>query len=280
MLKVKRFLYTYINSVIPEDQYYHKLSRVPFSFSVKYLFFVVYATYVLFLLLSIAKTNFFSEKRAFINNLILKVRAYPDDLTINIKDGRLMSSYSKPYFMWVPEGDKQHLLAVVDETGSPEKIKMYGSLTLLTSNSFTFYNGARYVSVPYGKQELSINKDTMIKTGKTLDSLYGICKIVIVLFSLFLFPLLFVLVNFVYCVFVSLLTFACWNIFPQHVNKKISFRRILQLSFHALTMPILLISFIVLFDAPLLRLPFTFIVLLMIFTNTAVYEYYIDPPTT
>jgi hypothetical protein len=135
MKKVKAFLHIFLNSLIPNASYYRKILNTRFFFSFKYFLSLII---LLSLVLIFNLLNKYSPPKIihWLTQINKTIDQFPPDLNLFINNGSLITSYNRPYFIWVKdEKNKLRLLLVVDESASLEKINQYQSMALLRGSS-------------------------------------------------------------------------------------------------------------------------------------------------
>jgi len=279
MRKVKTFFHIFINSLIPQHSYYHKLSRSTFFFSFKYFLCLILFLNIFYLLFFFIKINPL-EVKLFINNLTNSLARFPEDLTINIKNCNLVTNYNRPYLQWLNyDQNKKQLLFVVDETATPEKINQYNSYVLITASNLVIKNpedknGFRIF--PISNLSATIDKKTVSNLNTILNTIIGKLIILISLLMIFFLPPFGLLIALFFLFICSLLVF----LICRFVLKKISFARIFQLSLHSSSLPLITVYFLMLlplfFNTPIRILPHIFFLLNIVFLISAVYETFLD----
>ena len=287
MKKVKAFFYIFFKSLIPNDSYYTKILRIRFIFSFKYFISLIV---FLSLLLGFSLLLRYSPKKI---NLWLKsinsaLTNFPSDLNIFIDKGYLISSYNRPYFFWLNDDKgRLKLIFVIDENASVEKIDQYQTKALLTKTDLFIKKAGEIEKIPLSSfSQIVINKETL----KTIhDRLSWIEKYSYILyFFIFIFILVLIfslsfLINFFYLFLASLLVFVLLKLKPK---RKYHFKKIIQIGFHAATLPFFLnyLGFSFAYFLPLgVRLPIKlpsfpllFLFVLIIFVIVGVYKAYHD----
>jgi len=211
---------------------------------------------------------------------------FPSDLSVFIDEGYLISSYNRPYFLWLKdEKERLRLVFVIDESGSEEKIEQYRTKTLLTKTDFflKIANQTKRISLN-SFDKIVINKDTV----KIILNRLSLIKTFFYPLYFFIFILIFIfmgvfyfLINLFYLFLASFLVFVLLNLKPK---KKYHFKKVFQISFHSSTLPILLayLAFNFPYLLPIkvrlpinpLPFPLLFLFLLIIFIIVGVYEAY------
>lgn len=283
---VKTFFHNFIKSLFPHAGYYSKIIRSPFSSSFKYLVMFLLVLNVSLVLFIVSQFNP-NKVSMFLSSYSASLNSYPDDLVISIHKGRLLTNYSRPYLLWIDQQGEKNLLAVVDETATPDKIRLYGASVLLTSQDAVINNtGTGNVSV-FPLQILDDQKITkqqmnsLVQLINKIRFVFPMLYILILLFLIIFIPLISLIITFVYLFLASIIVFLVFKLFLQ---KHFHFRKIFQISFHAITFPLLLdYSLIVIrptinsgpgFLMAIKQIPFPmlFLIILAVFVAVGVYE--------
>lgn len=276
MRKVKTFFHVFTHSLLPTSEYYHKLIRTKLYFSLLYFTAFIVLLHAFFFLLSAIKINPFTLTST-LNNLNTSLERYPEDLIISINDGSLTSNTTKPYFLWLDYKNSKHLLLVVDEFATPEKIYDYGSLILLTSTraimrnikngSFERFTEFRYPNDQYITKSTIQDVQNVIRySALFIFFLYPFTAVI--LFSL---GLLFTfLKSFLYLFISAFLSYIILRILNN--KHEYSFSKTLKVSFHAVTLPFILYFFLKFFFSTGFPAPALFSILLIIFIFSGIHE--------
>lgn len=283
---VKTFFHVFIKSLIPHAAYYSKILKTPFSFSFKYFLAMLFVFNMVFAASFFVRHNP-KKINAVLSAFSTNLSRYPQDLTISITGGKLITSYDRPYLLWLDYQDKKNLFLVIDETATPKKIQLYKSFFLLTSTELVVSNAktGSFSVLPLSYvDDQTLTKEKVgqfVKIINTVRSLLPLIYMFVVLFLLSLFPFASFIVTLLYLFFSSCIVFAVYKFFAK---KHFKFKRILQVSFHAATFPLLLdYTLIILrptmrmgsnFLAPLRQIPFPviFLMVLAFFVAVGVYE--------
>lgn len=274
MTKVKKFVKTLGNSLVPDAYYYRKIAHLPFHFSFSYLLTLILLLNLIFTILLAIK--FFPTKSSkMISNLVSALEAFPKELKVQIDQGNLITTYNRPYFMWMNDGAKKKLLLVIDESATAVKIDEYKSNVLITSNEIVIKNNKNVVSLPLSRLPFqNISKQEVVQWANRLKSINQ------------LWPFIFLPVLMIVFIFLSIgstLSTLFYLIIASFVNlivyrlilvKKFAFKKIWQLSFHAVTLPLILDYGLMIFKTQ--PLPILFLILSSVFVFCAIYEAYLD----
>lgn len=280
MKKVKTYFRTFINSLIPYPPYYSKIPRKNFFYSMSYFLILLFTLNLIFITSIYSKLNYNNARTVF-SSIISSLKQIPNDFYLQIDNGSLIKSYNRPFFFWINNPYKK-LIIVVDENAQPEKIRSYNSLFLLTANDLVTFSNNSVQSTPlssFGK--ITINKTVLQSSSDKLQTivkflpLIYICIIIILVLVVNIASLLTTLF---YLFIASLIGYFTYRL----VTKKfVSFKKSLQIAFHAATLPILVDYFIIMkpslpfkfsFSIPQHLFPVVFIFLLSLFVFTGIYE--------
>lgn len=285
--KVKTFFHVFTQSLFPQPSYYQKIPKTSFSFSLKYFSSLIIILNLILVIYLTIKYNPGKVDR-FLNSIIVSLKTYPDELVINIRKGNLFTSYNRPYFFWNESDGKRNLLLVIDETTLPSKIDQYRSLLLLTSKEIVIRTDKQPNKINntlpltyFGNQ--TFNKKISEKIIQSLIVLKNLllASYFIIIPGLIIFLLLSsFLINFFY---LSIISFIIYIIFKVYFRKRIHYKKTLQVAFHAVSFPLLLDYFLIIFKPsiqanislkPFVPSPLIFLILLAVFIFAAVYEAY------
>lgn len=286
--KVKAFFHSFLNSLIPQSEYYRKIVRSPFSSSLSYFLVIVFILNLSFVASLIVKYSPI-KINVVMTEVINSLNNYPDGLTINIHKGRLITNNNRPYLFWVNHQNKENLILVVDESASPQKIQQYKSYFLFTPQYFVFNNlkNNSVFSVPLSYfDDYKITKQTvtsLVKSISLFQNILPLISIAVLLILIIFLPMASLLVMFTYIVISSFVVFLLFKLLTR---KHFHFKKILQVSFHAATLPLLLDYGVIIFRPSITvqsdvlvkmkQLPFScwFFILLAVFVAVGVYEAY------
>lgn len=288
--KVKTFFYSFIHSLIPHSQYYSKIVKSTFSSSLSYFLIIVFILNLSFVASLIVKYNP-KKISTMITEVINSLNNYPDGLIINIHKGRLITNNDQPYLFWVNDQNKENLILVVDESASPQKIQQYKSYFLFTPQEFVFNNSKNnsVSSIPLSYfDDYKITKQTVtsfVQSISLFQKILPLISIAVLLVLIIFLPMASLFVMFTYIIISSLVVFVLFKILTR---KHFHFKKILQVSFHAATLPLLLDYGFIIFRptmtikadilSKIKQLPFPswFFILLAIFVAAGVYEAYVE----
>lgn len=283
MGKIKTFWQSLVRSTT-KPAYYGDILSAKFSFSVKYLAFLlfiistIWALRFAFGLISIRpKIPYFVQK---IRSVITDI--YPSDLVITVRNKKIVTNVKEPYFIDMPESGKElelggmHLM-VIDTKGKIEDYKKYNSAILLTSESVVIPDDQNS-EVAYRVYPLSdLFRD--VPDGAALNKgvyqafasqiLPFIEKIPSYLFifgavMIILWPFVGMVFGLSGRMFYLVFSTAVLWVVAKIMKRGLSYTKIYQLSMHGLTLPILISTVISLFGR---SVPFLFSVVFLIFMS-------------
>lgn len=277
MQKVKTFFHIFSNSLLPQAPYYHKLLRTKASYSLKYFLSLIYIVNLIFAVLVVARLNyagFFDLK----NSVLTSLSQYPKELTIMVRDGKMRSTYDRPYFFWTDIAGSKRLIAVVDETAAPSKVREYKALALFTRQSIVFPKGDGVKEVPYGKKSITVNEVYVKDLLSRVTTVFAIALPLIFVISILIAPLFFFILYVLYLVLLSGVSY----LFFHAIARKVQYGKTFQLALHAFTLPVIVDYGLCLFKPEIAGSFFIYImffILSLIFVLSGTYEAYLDPLT-
>ncbi|MEK7470782.1 MAG: DUF1189 family protein [Patescibacteria group bacterium] len=285
MAKLKTFYRTFVKS-LTKPAYYKDILSAKFSFSLKYLALLlflisIFGAFRIALGMQDLKPNLpgFIEKEKKV-----VVNVYPDKLVITLKSGKIFTNVREPYFIEMPEDGRDlgltasHLVAI-DTKGKAEDFQKYNSLVLLTSESAVVSDGQSGFKV-YPLRDILKDVPDGAELNKTiytaltsqllpyLDKLPGyltILAMVAVIFWPFLATLFSLSGHMFYLVFAAFILLLITKV----MKKNLTYRKVYQLSLHALTLPILISFALSLYGK---FVPFLFTAILIVFMIVVIKE--------
>lgn len=284
---VKTFFHVFLRSLVPHSEYYSKVIKAPFLFSFKYFLMILLVLNSYFVIYLAIKYN-----PVKINSVLSAISSslsnYPDFLTISLKKGRLITNNNRPYLLWLDYQDKKNLFLVIDESANPKKIQLYKSFFLLTSqelviNDPRINNYSTFPLIYVDDQKITKEKvNQLVQTIDKLHSFFPLLFVIGFLFFVVFVPLSSFVVTFIYLILSSVIVFLVFKFFLQ---KHFHFRKIFQVSFHAVTFPLFL-DYALMVIKPSIRMegsnfllflrqipfPMLFLIILAVFVAVGVYE--------
>ena len=253
MNQLKTFFYSLKKSLF-ERRYYKDVAKASFWFSFKYLWFLIF-------ILTVIKVSSFSGQylknrhriQPEVNKLMITIEnLYPDELKLQIKNGRLSTNVREPYlfdFKQKIKPTEKHIL-VIDTQGTIENYPNYNSYILATKNAVVYpsnnNNRLGETSVFYFrnlKRDFTLNKNIYNNFLNVIrpysnKALYFLDYFVIIfLFFFFIFGSFFWTTGIMFGL--VFLTFFVW-IINSIFKKGLSYSSLYKIGMHAVTWPILI----------------------------------------
>ena len=204
---------------------------------------------------------------------------FPLSARIEKQNERLVTTLNSPYFLWISPKDKMYLLAVVDENANNYKIREYQSLSLLTKKNLLLRTSlrSRPLIIEFNRlPNFIINKQSVDKVQKDVDRLISLVPFIYIpclIILAFLFFFASVITTLLYIIVASVVTYLLFVFILRgkfdHYLANVSLKSILKISLHAAALPIIL-------DYLFTLTPPIFLLILILFVGTGVYEAYLD----
>jgi len=260
---MKKIKDIFLNSLIPSKEFYKTIPKKKFSYSILYflsfIFLLNFAMFIIFI---------------FKINTSFRIDKLPDNLIVNIENGFLSTNSNRPVLIWSTIGPSKRLIAVIDETATSEKIKQYNATVLFTSTNFVInhWKDKEIINLPYTKSDTKITKDMVINFKQTLINILPLILGFIAFYMLVLTPI-FTIVFLL--IFLSLMSLTSYFIFKLW-TKKITLKKTFQISLHAVTLPIIIYSFLLILNNPLVNSinSLIFLLLSLGFVTISLYDAY------
>jgi len=279
MIKVKSFLAVFFQSLFPQNHYYPKIIHTKFSFSFKY--YLTFLSLCNFIFLVVATAVYLPPTR--IINYVFDIKknftAFPSNLSLTINQGHLFTTLNAPYFLRSEQN--KTLLLVIDEFASFEKIKEYQSKILFTNQEIVLNINNRLTRIPLSYiGNWQINKSQVEKIEQGLNTflvllpyIYGLGFIL----SYLLFNLGSLFLTFSLITFCAVVVWITYRLLQKKLgfHKHLHLKKIIQVGLHAFTMPLIL-DYVFTFSYFTRLLPVNYLVFLLIFIFTGVYESYFN----
>lgn len=281
MLKVKAYLFDFYESLLPQSHSYKKFVKKNFSYSLKYLLILIFILNAFFVSTLVVRLNP-TRVNNLLNSLKTNLSQYPPNLIINIRNGTLLSNYNRPYFMWLDYLGKKYLFVAVDENAMPQKIKQYNASILLTAKNLVVQNisdSAHPTIIPLTQLNDQVIDSQIVSTInmylEKIIKIYPLFFWAIVISLLLLLPILSFTLNFIHLLLASFIIFITFKYFQViRIGKHLRFAQTLQLSFHAITLPLVLDYSLTMIHLKNKPSPLLFFCLVLVFIFAAVYETY------
>lgn len=264
MKKLLTFKYTFWKSLTKPD-YYKDILTARFSFSLKYLYFLLFVSSLLFgikgavgVARSIPKIPGFIE-----NTKSVLSQIYPQELVLTVKDKKISTNVLEPYFIAIPKemkipGKEVKYLLAIDTSADVADFEKYQSLFLLSKEFVAMKdNNSGYKVQPLAEILKDVPDGAAIKKSDFdalvagLDPyyhyLYPLAWAGIVLL-LTLWPLftagLALGGRLMMLLFYSLLLF----ILAKILKRSLTYKNVYQMSMHGLTISVLISTFLMLIN--------------------------------
>lgn len=282
MGKIKVFFKTFWKS-ISSPSYYKELISTDFSFTLKYLFSLLF-------LISLVGGIIFSARVIYylpeIPDFIAQVKStikifYPPELVVIITDGKVETNVNEPYFIDFPVGfggAEEHFMAI-DTKSDFESFEKYNTAVLITRDTIYYLDDPGYKVVPINQQtNYTFNKDVydqfINRILPYLDHL-STAAYVLIISSLLIWPFLgagFALAGrMIYLLFASVIL---W-IIAKVARKDLTYGKVFQLSMHALSLPIILFTILGFFEV---YISFIYTGILTVFMLIVISKFEKKPP--
>lgn len=256
LFKLNTFARTFRKSLASLD-YYQDILAAKFSFSLKYLFVLLFVSSLLIGLKMAAGAvkilpevpGYVTEAKKVLNEL------YPKELKITVKDKKISTNVKEPYFVDYPDKETaqrlpfKHLL-VIDTQAKVDDFKKYQSFFLLTESSIVALDDQSggykvipleetFKDIPQGASlDKKIYDQMMNQVLPYLDSLPKFVRAGMFL-GLLLFPFLNSALILVLQMLILVPTSFVFFLLARLLKKKLSYKNIYQLSMHGMTLPVI-----------------------------------------
>ena len=290
MKKIKTFFHVLTNSAIPHREYYKKIQRTPFRFSLTYFFFLVFITQ--FIVMTIVFTRiwlFEGSFGSFKTNVTQMFDSFPQDLVVTIKNRRLFTNYNYPFIAWFNYHNIPFPIVAVDEYANAGKIQEYDSFVLLHAEGITTQTQKDLNTYPFEKNTTYVINKEKVNTLKNFflywfSLVFPLAVLLFFILTISIVPFAYFIGTLIYLVVLALVVSIAAKLSYQHIH----YKKVLQISFHAITLPFILnnITFLIMPHRPIfklwpgtqlavqLRFSWLFLVIYFLFFVVAVYEVY------
>lgn len=263
-----------LKNSIYSPEFYRSLKEKKVSFSLKYY-------YTLALGLSLVLTVYYSfvfvpALSSFLREIGPQIiKNYPDELVVNIKDGKVSVNVTEPYRISFPEELKtiyeklpaappEENLLVIDTKNqfTPERFEEYHAYVLLTKEMVAYREGKKGIKIEPLSQFPNV-EITKKKVAALADNILSLRKFLapLLVFGLFVFFILLFSLNLLW---LFLGAFLVWAI--ARVKKvELGYTKAYQIGIHAITLSSLVETFLFVVQ-PIPKVPFLF-TMIMIFVT-------------
>jgi len=283
MEKLKRFFHNVWRSAV-DFSYYKDIVQAPFSFSLKYIFFLL-------VIINLAGGVFFGLNLIKIIPQLPKISEdikttarslFPSDLIININNGTVKTNVDEPYFIDFPENlksrDNRYLhLITIDTKANIDEINTYKTIMLVTKNNLVYIDrnsGYRVQPLSDIKGYYQIDKyvynNILSKLLPYLRYLQAVIYIIIFT-SIIIYPVAAASLDLsgklIYLLFFCLILLVICRLLKISLN----YKKIYQLSFHGLTIPIFISTLSAWFNFTLP--PFSYSLIFLLIMTVILYQF-------
>lgn len=246
MSKLSTFLNT-LKKSLTSPLYYSDILSAPFSFSLKYLFVLLFLIALIrgiIFSISFIPTvpkipGYIEESKQIIRNL------YPPGLTVTIKDGSLRTNVDEPYYIPFPArfNIKDMSLVAIDTKASVDSFKKYNTAFLVTKNAIAYPDSdtkGSYKVYPFSdvKGFVIINReayDRVVNVIIPYFKYYPLAITAIFVFLLLVVPIFGSLFSvsgiLLYLIVLTLVT----RLMSKFMKLSLSYSQVFRLGIHALT---------------------------------------------
>lgn len=272
--KISTFLHIFLRSLVPSERYYRKLLHTKLIFSLKYFFTLVFILNFFAVCLFIVKLNESLPEIASVKDeFIHMLDEYPKDLVVILKNGELMTTLDRPYFMWFTTNDTPHPVLIIDEQANSSQTHRYGATVFITAEGITINLGNTSHQYRFRSTDnFFFDHVSVEKLRENAVLFFRQLPIIMLLSSLILFFLLpiviFVLLMFMLS-FLSLAVYAGIKL----IHRRITYRKVFHISLHSSTTPLLL-EYIFYVRGLTIFLPFGFLFFYILFLTLSLFETY------
>lgn len=273
MQKINTFFHVFAHSLLPTPKYYAKILKTRIVFSLKYFLVLIFLVNFFSILFFLVKNSDLIKIGSYYKKMAMQtLDEYPADLTIRVENGHLMTNYDRPYFMWVKDKGIPHLLLVVDQRATFEKVNQYDALFLLTGEGIASRHDA-YETRYYRfrpTDNFVIDKTTITGFKNQINKIYSLLPIIIALgivALMIIVPVFAILITLTHLLILSLAVFLVSKFFLKGTK----FKRVFQISLHSSTIPLIMEYSFFAFGLPI-TIPFGFSLIYLLFLTLSLYE--------
>jgi len=245
MNKLKNFWRVFTKS-IGSISYYKDVARAKFSFSLKYLYFLLFLIALLSGIVSAVKLSYLIPKIPEYKESIKSqaLNFYPKELIVTIKNQKITTNVTEPYFVGS--------FAVIDTKIAPADFSKFPNKAIVGDSFIAVPDssgneGYRLISLTDYLKNVPNNtqfnqKDYLAVVNKLLPYLNYLPTIAYYLIAIALFVLPFLVAGFTLLgrMFTLLFSSLALLILAKIMKRDLNYGKIYQLSLHALTIPVVL----------------------------------------
>ncbi len=276
IVKLKRF-FSIVWKSATDFSYYKDIIQAPFSFSLKYLF-------ILLFFINLVGGIIFSINIAVqlpkIPSLIEKIKTaasefYPDELVVTVNNGKIKTNVDEPYFIDFPkslniknEKNITHFITI-DTKAAVDNFKKYQTIILITKNTIMYpdsNSGYKIQPLDEIKGYFMFDKYAYNKIISKLFPYLNYLPIaiyVLIFISILIFPIIITSFDLFGKIFYVLIMSLFLWIVAKLMKTQMKFGKVIQLSLHGLTVPVVLSFISQRFSLTMPTFSFTLIFLLL-----------------
>ncbi len=266
MEKLKTFALTFKRS-LTEPKYYNDILKAPFSFSLKYLFFLLFLVILVKgVAFSASIVSLFPKVPGFVATAKQTVREfYPPELTITVNDGTVRTNVDEPYTIPFPKrlNIRDLDFAVIDTNAPIDDAKKYRSVLFVNKNAVAYPDnenkgGYKVYFLNEHKGYFIINKTAYDRTTAKLLPYFDFAPYalyVLIAVSLIIAPVfgsLFTLSGTMF--YLAFMSLFLW-IVSKIMQRRVGYTDVIRLGMHAITFSLVFDLLKSLFN---LDIPFTY----------------------
>ena len=251
MKKLSRFFKNIYRSIF-DLGFYQELLKTPFSFSLKYLYLLLYLTVFIGTIFFLPEVFKLKDQLPKFTKAVQQTSQnyFPQELVVSVKNGTLSTNVKEPYSLPLPTGlkdkDGQGLdnLVVIDTKASPEDIKNYSTAVLITKKALVYPRDKNYEFFLFDniKQNITINKNTYEGLiNRAIDFLNHLPQFLplAIIALILIWPFIGAGLNLFAYLLVLFFYFLLPFLIAKLLRKNISFAKTYQLAIHCSTLIIL-----------------------------------------
>lgn len=227
--------------------YYSDILSAPFSFSLKYLFVLLFfIALIRGIVFSVAFIPTIPKIPGYVEESKQVIRSlYPPGLTVTIKDGSLRTNVDEPYYIPFPArfNIKDMSLVAIDTKASVDSFKKYNTAFLVTKNALAYTDSAKkgsYTVYPFSdvKGFVIINREAYDRIANVILPYFKYYQMAISAVFIFLLLVVPIFGSFfsISEVLLYLLVFTLvTHLISKFMKLGLSYSQVFHLSIHGLT---------------------------------------------
>jgi len=276
MRKLTTFFHVVRHSLFPANDYYIRLKKdTRFLFSLKYFIALIVLLSVVLTLIYPTRFLPIYQPQKLKSVITETLNQFPEELIVTINEfGILTTNYQRPLIVFTLNERAPEKLLVIDPLATDDMIEEYDAYLLLMRRKAVVKSFEGAVMLEYRTQQpLTMNKQSVDNLSSLLTEIVNNYWLFFGLFmfvALIILPLIFVASKLAYVALASLLVFLVVRLF---FVKQLTYKKAIQIGFHASTAPILLEYSSMIFNLSI-PVKIWFFVLTIVFISAGIYEAY------